>query len=167
MNFVLLKPKYHSGKFFMMHSHKKEMSELLDRRTFSSTTCTCHTLKLGCAVEEHDQALLVYFHTVAQPSSRCTTRHPVAQRVILLHNQNRFLPHSKPLSEREVLLHEAIWPLWRCKKGKHQFYLPLSWTPLGFLFIRRSLYYCKGTWCPVAPPGSFQTLSGSFRPFVA
>ena len=107
----------------------------------------------------HIEVRLCSVRTWPSIASICSTRLPNRQpAVIPLRNQNRFLPRSKPLSEREVLLCEAIWPLWRCKKGKPQFYLPLSWTALGFLFIRRSLILL-----PVAPPGSFQTVVLHFR----
>ena len=45
------------------------------------------------------------FRTVVQPSTHCGTGHPIAQLVIPLHNQTRFLPRSKPLTGTEVYLH--------------------------------------------------------------
>ena len=96
------------------------------------------------------------FRTVAQPS----TGHPVAQWVILLGNQIRFLPHSKPLPEQKsARLH--IWLLWRCKERPTSVLPPpLMKTTLGFLFI---WYYCKRTVSSVAPLSSFQTVVLHYR----
>ena len=85
-------------------------------------------------------------------TSSCTTGHPVAQRVIPLHNQTSSCTTEHPVAQPDIQLHNGssryvtgldfcyaanlspeqksglhkdIWLLRRCKKGIHQFYLPL------------------------------------------